>query len=169
MTEERKYTLVDKIGSIEIRKYEPCVLADVVVDSEYRTAGNIGFRPLVSYISQNQIAMTAPVIQEEKVAGSWTVSFVMPADKKMDNLPIPSNSRVSLRQSPEHYAAALRFSGITRGPRVKEQEKVLREALSKLGIKPIGPVQIARFDPPWTPGFLRHNEVILEIEYTQSR
>ena len=169
MTEERKYTRVEKIGSIEIRNYEPCVLADVVVNSEYRTAGNIGFRPLVSYISQNQIAMTAPVIQEEKVAGSWTVSFVMPADKNMENLPIPANSRVSLRESPEHYAAALRFSGITSGPKVKEKEKILREALAKVGIKTIGQVQIARFNPPWTPGFLRHNEVILEIEYSPSR
>ena len=168
MTEERKYTRVEKIGSIEIRKYEACVLADVVVNSEYRTAGNIGFRPLVSYISQNQIAMTAPVIQEEKVAGSCTVSFVMPADKNIDNLPIPANSKVSLRESREHYAAALRFAGITSGPRVKEKERILREALTQLGIKAKGKVQLARFNPPWTPGFLRHNEVILEIEYQPS-
>ena len=165
MTEERAYSLVKKIGPIEIRDYEPCVLADVVVNSEYRNAGNIGFRPLVSYISQNQIAMTAPVIQEEQATGAWKVSFVMPAEKTMADLPIPKNSKVSLRESPRHYAAALRFSGFTRGHRVQSKEQVLRDALETEGIRAIGPVQIARFDPPWTPSILRHNEVILEIEY----
>ena len=163
MTERQKFRLIKKIGSVEIREYLPCVMADVVVNSEYRNAGNIGFRPLVAYISQNNIAMTAPVIQEENQNGSWVVSFVMPADKGLSNLPIPKNSQVTLRQSPKFNAAVLPFSGITTWKKAKSKEEELRAVLQKEDIKAIGPLQIARFDPPWKPGFARYNEVILPI------
>ena len=163
MTERQKFRLIKKIGAVEIREYLPCVMADVVVNSEYRNAGNIGFRPLVTYISQNNIAMTAPVIQEENQNGSWVVSFVMPADKELSNLPIPKNSQVTLRQSIQFNAAVLPFSGYTTWKKVQSKEEELRAALQREGIKPIGPLQIARFNPPWKPGFARYNEVILPV------
>jgi len=65
MTERQKFDLVKKIENIEIRRYHPCVMADVIVDASYSNAGSMGFRPLVSYISENSIAMTAPVLQEQ--------------------------------------------------------------------------------------------------------
>ncbi|NDA58234.1 MAG: heme-binding protein, partial [Actinobacteria bacterium] len=40
----------------------------------------------------------------------------------------------------------------------------LRAALTKEGLTPIGALRIARFDPPWKPGLLRYNEVILDIK-----
>lgn len=165
MTERRKFDLVKKIGDFEIRKYHPCVMAYVVVNSGYQNAGNIGFRPLVTYISQNQIAMTAPVVLEEKSEDSWVVSFVMPAEMKLADLPLPKNSKVTLRQVPEHHAASLSFSGLTPLNKITEKEKALRNLLAHEGLTPIGPIQIARFDPPWKPSFMRHNEVIIPINY----
>ena len=63
MTERQKFDLVKKIPKtkVEIRRYHSCVMADVLVEGPYEQAGSIGFRPLVTYISQNNIAMTAPV------------------------------------------------------------------------------------------------------------
>ena len=165
MTEHQKYRNIKRIGDVEIREYLPCVMADVVVQSEYKNAGNIGFRPLVTYISENKIAMTAPVIQERKDEKSWIVSFVMPADKELKDLPIPKNSKVSLRHSPNHFAAAITFSGITTWDKVNSKERELLSILETNNIKTIGKVQIARFDPPWKPGFMRHNEVSIQIDY----
>jgi hypothetical protein len=65
MTERQKFDLVRKIprSKAEIRRYHSCVMADVIVEAPYAQAGNLGFRPLVTYISQNNIAMTAPVLK----------------------------------------------------------------------------------------------------------
>jgi hypothetical protein len=117
---------------------------------------------LVTYISRNNIAMTAPVIQQPN-QNSWTVSFVMPAGMKMENLPIPSDTKITLRTVPEHIAAALAFSGVTTEAKIKKMEAQLRADLAAANLRPIGAIKIARFDPPWKPGFMRKNEVILEI------
>ena len=164
MTERRKFEVIQKIGKVEIRKFLPCVMADVVVNSDYERAGNIGFRPLVTYISRNQIAMTAPVILEENSPKSWTVSFVMPAGKTLKDFPIPKDSQVSLREVPDQYVAALPFSGITNQRKIDEMAATLRNILNKENISIVGQLQIARFDPPWKPGFLRYNEVIYPIK-----
>ena len=163
MTEQQKYDLVEKFGRVEIRRYHPCVMADVEVDADYSSAGSIGFGPLVRYISQSNIAMTAPVVQEPTSRGSWIVSFVMPDGMTLDSMPRPAGSRVALRDSPEHVAAVLRFSGYTSTARVTEKETELRSVLADNGITVNGQVRIARFDPPWKPGFLRHNEVLLPV------
>jgi len=164
MTEHQKFDLVKKIENIEIRRYHPCVMADVIVDASYSNAGSMGFRPLVSYISENSIAMTAPVLQEQLHTESWVVSFVMPDGMELRDLPIPKNQRVTLRTIHQHTAAALGFSGMTSEAKIHEKESELRSALTKANLKPTGPMRIARFDPPWKPGFLRHNEVIIPIQ-----
>jgi hypothetical protein len=89
MNERQKFNLVKKIPKtkVEIRRYHPCVIADVIVEAPYEQAGNLGFRPLVTYISQNNIAMTAPVLQELSDSRSWIVSFVMPAEMTLKDLP----------------------------------------------------------------------------------
>ena len=164
MTERQKYEVLRKIGDVEIRKYHPCVMADVIVNAEYERAGNIGFRPLVTYISQNNIAMTAPVVQEQQENKSWVVSFVMPAGMQLSQLPLPKDAKVKLREIREHKAAALVFRGITNLSKVQEKESELRKTLIKEGIYISGSLKIARFDPPWKPGFLRHNEVVIPIK-----
>ena len=164
MTEEQKFDVVDRIGKVEIRRYHPCVFADVEVDADYAQAGNIGFGPLVRYISANNIAMTAPVVQEPTAGGSWIVSFVMPDGMTLDSLPRPVNTRVSLRQCPEFLAAALPFSGYTSEAKVEMKQRELLAVIEDSGMRVTGPSRIARFDPPWKPGFLRRNEVVFPVE-----
>jgi hypothetical protein len=165
MTEQQKYDVVRRIpdSNVEIRRYHECVMADVVVNAEYQNAGNMGFRPLVTYISRNNIAMTAPVVQEQRSAQSWIVSFVMPAGMKLSDLPLPANSNVTLRTIPAHEAATLSFSGVTSENKVELKERELRQVLAREGLQPQGQLRIARFDPPWKPGFMRHNEVVLPL------
>ena len=165
MTERQKFDFVKKIPrtKVEIRRYHPCVIADVLVEAPYSQAANLGFRPLVTYISQNNIAMTAPVLQESTDLRSWIISFVMPEGMTVADLPNPQSSKVTLRTLAEQLAAVLPFTGITTTSKIQEKESELRLALTNESLTPIGTLRIARFDPPWKPGFLRYNEVILDI------
>lgn len=165
MTEQWKYRVVKTLGSsrIELREYEPCVFADVFVQGDQGQAANLGFRPLVNYISRNNIAMTAPVVQDAAAPATWRVSFVMPAGMTLSDLPAPQGQTVTLREVPMHRAAAIRFSGTTSARSVAEHEAALRAAIAAAGLEAVGEPQIARFDPPWKPGFLRHNEVVLAV------
>lgn len=165
MTERQKFDLVKRVGKVEIRRYHSCVMADVTVHAAYRYAANLGFRPLVTYISQNNIAMTAPVLQEQHDPEAWIVSFVMPAGMRIEDLPLPKHTDVTLRHIDEHMAAALAFSGVTTESRVHEKESELRDVLTREHLAATGPMRIARFDPPWKPGFLRYNEVIIPIQW----
>ena len=166
MAERQKFDLVKKIPrtKVEIRRYHPCVIADVIVEAPYSQAASLGFRPLVTYISQNKIAMTAPVLQESTDSRSWIISFVMPAEMTLRDLPNPQNSKVRLRTVPEQLSAVLAFTGLAPSSKIQEKELELRAALAKESLTPIGALRIARFDPPWKPGFLRYNEVILDIK-----
>ena len=167
MAERQKFDLVKKIPrtKVEIRRYHPCVIADVIVEAPYSQAASLGFRPLVTYISQNKIAMTAPVLQESTDSRSWIISFVMPAEMTVRDLPNPQNSKVRLRTLSEQLSAVLAFTGLAPSSKIQEKELELRAALAKESLTPIGALRIARFDPPWKPGFLRYNEVILDIKY----
>jgi hypothetical protein len=166
MAERQKFDLVKKIPrtKVEIRRYHPCVIADVIVEAPYSQAASLGFRPLVTYISQNKIAMTAPVLQESTDSRSWIISFVMPAEMTVRDLPNPQNSKVRLRTLSEQLSAVLAFTGLAPSSKIQEKELELRAALAKESLTPIGALRIARFDPPWKPGFLRYNEVILDIK-----
>ena len=165
MTERQKFDFVKKIPrtKVEIRRYHPCVIADVLVEAPYSQAASLGFRPLVTYISQNNIAMTAPVLQESTDSRSWIISFVMPEAMTVADLPNPQSSKVTLRTLAEQLAAVLPFTGITTTSKIQEKESELRLALTNESLTPIGTLRIARFDPPWKPGFLRYNEVILDL------
>ena len=186
MTEEQKYSVERKFPKFEVRRYEACVFADVTVSANFEAAGSIAFRSLIGYISGNnepnkKIAMTSPVIQESKSKDLATniamtspviqessnnlqiVSFVMPAGMTLDDLPLPTNSKVSLREISEQLVAVARFTGRWTESAYERQLAQLRQQLDDNGMTEIGPPRYARFDPPWTPSFLRRNEIQIPI------
>ncbi len=164
MTAHQKFKVEQQLDGFEVREFAPCVVADVVVSGDISSAGNQGFRPLFNYISQNQISMTAPVLEEELESQQWRISFVMPEGSDIADLPNPVGSPVVLRELPAHRAAVLRFSGRTTQKAVLERELELQKLLISHGLHAKGKAQIARFDPPWKPPFARHNEVIIPID-----
>ena len=91
MTERQKFAVLKKYSKFELRRYEPCVVAEVSVENSYQLAGQSAFRDLFRYISNgNQlsesIAMTAPVIaatQGEISSNKWVISFVMPSGSSL--------------------------------------------------------------------------------------
>jgi hypothetical protein len=165
MTERQSYEVIKKIEDFEIRRYDPYVAAEVNVNSDFNNAGSIGFRPLVTYISRNNIAMTAPVIQEDTGTNSWKISFVMPQGIDKSDLPAPKDTNVLIRQIDESYCAVISFRGSSTQERVQKIEIEFKAKLQKYEIEPIGESRLARFDPPWKPGFLKYNEIVIPINY----
>lgn len=168
MTEHQPYTVTRRFDDFEVRRYDAHVLAQVDVHAELDTGAGAGFGPLFQYISGNNasrqsIAMTAPVLQEPQGAGIQTVSFVMPADLPETGVPAPKDPRVRMTAVPARTVAVHRFSGSARGDRFAEHGQRLIAAVWDAGLEPIGPLSYARFDPPWKPGFMRHNEAMVEL------
>jgi hypothetical protein len=87
--EKVQYDVVDKSSPIEIRQYKSYLVAETLVDSDFKEAGNAAFRRLFNYISgdnqaKESIAMTAPVNQQaqsEKIAMTAPVTQQASGDK----------------------------------------------------------------------------------------
>jgi len=182
-TEEVKYAVLEKDGHFELRQYEPCIVAETLVDGDFDEVGNAGFRRLFRYISgDNQtklpISMTAPVTQEmrsekismtapvtqQKTGNDWSIAFVMPAEYRMDTLPIPTDARITLRAIPARLVAVITYSGTWSKSRYEEHKALLDNMMSKRKLKAAGEYIYARYNPPFTPWFMRRNEVLVPVE-----
>lgn len=170
MTEQQPYEVVGDHGDFELRRYPDHVVAETRVTGSFEGAGNSAFRRLVGYIGgrnagSSKVAMTAPVVQEadDEAAGRFVVAFVLPAAYDLDSAPPPNDPDVRLRAVPAQTAAALRFSGRWTRERYDEHARQLLAALDAAGLEVVGPPRFARFDPPWTPWFLRRNEVVVPV------
>lgn len=180
--EEPKYAVVVTAGPFEIRDYPATVVAEVEVSGDREGASRAGFRILAGYIfgendGHKRVPMTAPVGQTgpgEKIAmtapvslsangGNWLVQFTMPSAYSLGDLPTPKDPRVQLRSVPSARVAVTRFSGLTREPAVSRHTGELRDFIRDRGLTPTGTPMLARYDPPWTPWFMRRNEVLIGI------
>lgn len=45
-TEEAKYSVIERDGDYELRQYEPHIVAETLVEGDFETVGNEGFRRL---------------------------------------------------------------------------------------------------------------------------
>ncbi len=163
------YAVLEKDGAIELRDYPALVLAEARTSGPRRAALGDGFRPLARYIFASdrdgpKIAMTAPVVQSAGDAPeSWTVGFVMPKAHERAALPAPSQGGVTLRTQPPRRVAAIRFSGLADDASLRAREAELRDWMAAKGLQPQGAPVYAYYNDPWTPGFLRRNEVLIGL------
>jgi len=181
-TEEAPYTVIKTDDIFELREYAPQVLAEIIVDGDLEGAGNKAFRPLFRYISgdnksRGKIAMTAPVSQEqtgEKISmtapvsqqslkGMWAVSFMMPASYTMENLPIPDDQNIKLRQVPARRVAAVRYSGFWSEEKYLLHKEKLEKWVKDNGYTVTGEPVWARYNPPFTLWFMRRNEILIPV------
>jgi len=170
MTETVAYEVTGTIGEIEFRKYPRMVLASAKSNRE-----DSGFNLLFSYITGNnrtrtKISMTAPVITSEQVpmttpviSDEQSMSFVMPAGKTEKDIPEPTDPRVLISTLPPHEIAVIRFKGYAGPDEINAVRVRLLEGLGKAGISWTGQPYLMRYNAPWTPGFLRRNEVGIAI------
>jgi hypothetical protein len=162
-----RYDVLEAQGSMEIRAYPALFVAEVVRDGSRDEAVRSGFGPLARYIfarerSGEKIAMTAPVIQKAE-GNSWTIQFVMPSGYDLERLPKPSGADVRLRELAPARRAAIRFSGWWSDDLFKEKDAALLAWLAGKGLTPVGPPTFAYYNDPFTPGFLRRNEILYDL------
>lgn len=110
-------------------------------------------------ISSTKIPMTAPVVSD-----ATSMSFVMPPEKTLDEIPDPLDNRVRIVPVPGREIAVIRFGGYASEEDVSAAISRLQEGLTNEGITSVGQMFLMRYDPPWMPGFLRRNEVGIEIQ-----
>lgn len=167
--EEPNYTVLRTHADFEIREYGPRLEARTVVTGTESEAISEGFRTLAEYIfggnrANQQVAMTTPVTYSTQ--GRQTVSFVMPSQHSRQTLPEPTSRRVELVDVPSQVVAVRRFSGWSAQTRWHEERKSLLRELASRNIEVAGSPVLAQYDPPWTLGFLRRNEVLVKVQNT---
>ncbi|RDZ44832.1 SOUL heme-binding protein [Haloferax sp. Atlit-10N] len=113
------------------------------------------------------ISMTAPV--ETTREDGATMSFFLPATYTPETAPEPTNDDVKLVVDPPRTLAALRFSWWAPRFRVSLKERTLRTTLAQAGIEPTGEPRLLRYDAPFTPPWLRTNEVVVEVDTVSVR
>jgi len=178
--EEAVYNVVIKEGKFEIRDYAPQILAETLVEGDLEQAGNEAFNRLFRYISgdnrsRRKVEMTAPVSQEpkgekikmkaplgqERVQEKWAVSFMMPASYTLETLPEPVDRRINLRQVPARRMAVVRYSGFWSEKNYLRYKMELESWIRDRGITIVGAPVWARYNSPFTPWFLRRNEILI--------
>jgi len=171
MTERQKFKALKDFDGFELREYEPCVIAEISVVDDYNGATSKAFGSLFRYISggnqkSEKIAMTAPVISSthETIASrQWNISFVMPAGTTLADLPVPQQSQVTLRALPTEKCLAISFRGRASASVCERKEADLRAFARGKGYELTSETRICRFDPPFKPGFLHYNEIVIPI------
>lgn len=186
--EEPAYSVIASTGNYEVRRYEPYLVAEVDVDGNFGSAGNDAFRMLAGYIfgdnvPEQKMAMTAPV---ESTAGTkmamtapvtsrsagdtnrYTYAFVMERKYTLDTLPKPTNPEVRIVPREGRVMAVRRYSGTWSENRYRDNEDQLLAALNDNSIDVIGDPVFARYNAPFTPWFMRRNEVMVEIDWSDS-
>jgi hypothetical protein len=183
--EQPRYDVIERYNGFELRRYQPYIVAEIVVSGPFETVGNDGFRALAGYIfgknrQRVSIDMTAPVgqrpVEGERIAmtapvgqtptgsdGTYAITFMMPSGYTLDTLPEPLDARIRFRQVDSRIMAARRYSGTWSEKRYRDNEELLRRGMTNANLRAVGQPLWARYNPPITPWFLRRNEVLIEI------
>ena len=182
--EQPEYEVLHQDGKFEYRLYQPYLVAETEVhqSDSYGAASNEGFMRLFRYItgnnsSQSDIAMTAPVqqsrggeeidmtapVQRSELPGGWRVAFMLPHKYTLDTAPIPNDERIRIRQVPGKIMAVVRYSGRWTEKNLAKFEARLMDKLNADGAEIIGAVESAAYNPPFTPPFMRRNEIMVEV------
>ncbi len=185
-TEEPEFTVLFQEENLEIREYEPRIIAHVKANGDFDDASSKGFKiladfifgnntinnsskkismtaPVSASISSKKISMTAPVIAENN-NNEWSISFVMPKEFTMETLPLPNNQNIKITALPKEKFAVVVFSGLVRESSYNKKVNLLNEFIKKKKLTPLSSIQIARYNPPWTLPFFRRNELMVKID-----
>lgn len=180
--EEPEHDVLRTLDKVEIRQYAAYVVAEVRVDGSAEQAGSAAFPILAGYIfgknrGERTFAMTAPVTQsavpvtlkmtapvtQTADAGGWIVQFVLPAGVSLASAPEPLDARVHLREQASRRVAAIRYSGFWSAQNYADHLAELKATLGSEAIAWTGEPIFSRYNPPFTPWFLRRNEIWLVL------
>ena len=167
--EKQKYEVVFKGKGFEIRHYPSVILATYYSKAKkYKELSSPGFSKVAGYIfgnneSKSKIAMTSPVHMDMNSETS-SISFVMPGEYDINNLPKPSSSEVKIHKSESEFVAVVSFGGYANDQVIKEQSEKLNTLLRDNNIKVIGKYRLLGYNAPFQ-FWGRTNDVIVAVEW----
>ena len=181
-TEEPEYQVLRELADIEVRQYASYAVAEVVVPGPAGEAGNQAFPILAGYIfgknkGERKFAMTAPVTQaavpvklemtapvtQTAAPGGFLVQFVLPKGVTAADAPEPLDARVQLREVLPSRVAVIRYSGFWSESNDGEHLAKLQAALRAADLTWEGAPVYSRYNAPFTPWFMRRNEIWLQL------
>ena len=184
-TEEPDYTVVQTLNKVEVRQYAGYAVAEVLVPGPAEDAGNTAFPILAGYIfgknkGERTLEMTAPVTQtpvpvklemtapvtQSAAPGGYLVQFVLPKGITSANAPVPIDARVMLRDVAESRLAVIRYSGFWSDGNYQKHLQELQSTLAANGLRTVGEPVYSRYNAPFTPWFMRRNEIWLHLSAT---
>ena len=169
--ESAAYRTIEQDGSFELREYPELML--VTTSTDIAAQGNDGsFGRLFKYISGgneegSKVSMTTPVFMESETDDvGEQMSFVLPAKVAAESIPVPTDDNVEIKKRDGGKFAVLRYSGRMVNKTNLEKEQQLRAWIKSKGWESTNDAEVeyAGYDPPWTPGFMRRNEVLIQVE-----
>jgi len=167
--ETAEYTVLEASYPFELREYPDLHLASTSMQSQ--TQGNDGsFMRLFRYISgankqAQEIAMTTPVFMDLGTPEhKGQMGFVIPKNLAEKHVPEPTSDQVQIRKRSGGQFAVIRFAGRLDRGAVVSAEKQLRAWMNHKGLSGESDPEIAGYDPPWTPGPLRRNEILIRLK-----
>ena len=180
--EEPAYRVVRELGDVEVRQYAAYTVAEVLVPGPASEAGGQAFPILAAYIfgknkGERKLEMTAPVTQaavpvklemtapvtQTAAAGGFLVQFVLPKGVTVANAPEPLDERVRLREELPSELAVIRYSGFWSDSNYNEHLAKLQSALRAADLTWTGEAVYSRYNAPFTPWFMRRNEIWLRL------
>ncbi|WP_417378441.1 SOUL family heme-binding protein [Gimesia sp.] len=170
--ESARYTVVEAAGPFEIREYPDLML--VSTDSKAQPTNQDGrFMRLFRYIDganqqEQKVSMTTPVFMDpENKPSDRQMSFVIPQQTAAQGIPVPTGENVRIQQREGGRFAVYRFSGRMNQDTTAKAEQKLRDWMKQKGFNQSGNLESAGYDPPWTPGPFRRNEVLIRMEQSE--
>lgn len=185
-TQEPEYQIVRHLADMEVRQYAGYTVAEVQVTGPANDAGNQAFPILAGYIfgknkgrkgfpmhapvtqtsAPVRLEMTAPVNQIAAPDGFW-VQFVLPKGTTAANAPEPLDLRIQVCDVQPSTVAVIRYSGCWSDANYNIHLARLKRALQRAGLIWTGEAVYSRYNAPFTPWFMRRNEIWLHLSPQQ--
>ncbi len=182
-THEVAYHVKDSDHNFEVREYAPRIVAEVEASGTREKALNEAFQTLAGYLfgknspqspielsksvsdknSKVKLSMTLPVTTQSVGPDTIRMRFLMPSDYTIDKLPVPEDKRVKVFELPAQKIAVLRFSGSARKDNFDRHLETLKEYMEAKGLTAAGDPYEAYYNPPFTPIFLKRNEICVPL------
>ncbi|MDS0281907.1 SOUL family heme-binding protein [Haloarcula onubensis] len=170
------FETVDELDGVELRQYPQTVLVETTAPTAREAFGRLFGYLKGANEGDRSVSMTAPVrtdgatvdmtapVRTAAEGDRVTMAFWLPASYTPESAPVPTDPRVSLVVEPARTAAVRSFGWYATAGRVARERERLLDTLANRGVDALGDPVVLQYDDPWTPPFMRHNEVEVDVD-----
>ncbi len=164
-----RYIVIEKQGQLEIRRYQPQVLAMTSYTPQLGEERRNAFMRLFAYINgenanEAKIAMTAPVLSWQANDKVW-MAFVMPEETVRSGTPSPLNEKVSLKATPHQLIATNTYRWQNNTNRMlRKTQELERWLFLEDKYSAVSQVIYAGYDRPGTRPAKQRHEVMFVVQ-----